>query len=64
MCQNFNDIYIVGMYQSRAWTYVAVLAVCLCWSSLQAGAQDQSITDPVEGDFAYVLMHLCYSEIP
>ncbi|KAK9941013.1 hypothetical protein M0R45_017643 [Rubus argutus] len=36
------------MYQCRAWTYVAVLAVCLCWSSLQAGVQGQNITDPVE----------------
>ncbi|KAM5582929.1 putative LRR receptor-like serine/threonine-protein kinase [Rosa sericea] len=36
------------MYQSRAWTCVAVLAVCLCWSSLQAGAQEQEITNPVE----------------
>ncbi|XP_004294713.1 PREDICTED: probable LRR receptor-like serine/threonine-protein kinase At1g06840-like [Fragaria vesca subsp. vesca] len=39
------------MYQSRAWTCVAILAVCLCWSSLQgvqAAAQGQEITDPVE----------------
>ncbi|KAK9933598.1 hypothetical protein M0R45_020788 [Rubus argutus] len=36
------------MYQPRAWTYVAVLAVCLCWSSLQDGVQHQVITDPAE----------------
>lgn len=57
--QNFSDIYTVGMYQSRAWTCVAILAVCLCWSSLQgvqAGAGEQEITNPVEGKFAYVLL--------
>jgi hypothetical protein len=51
MIRNSGAFSLLGMSQSRACTFGAVLLIWLCCSSLLVAAQE-GITDPVEGDFA------------
>lgn len=41
---------VTEMSKSTAWKYGIFVVAWLCWAFLSIGAQD-SITNPVEGDF-------------